>query len=489
MSDINALLWRKVQAGKRYDPLIPKSNCTPKDVGIGMTDLSVKEMAELVKISLVDTAGIAPLFSKNSLKETCAAIYGFIYNHFQYKADTAVQYLRSPSCSWNVRYDGIDCKSYSIIASSILCNLGLTHYIRQIRQPGFAPEMWTHVYIVVPVDQKNGSFSKGHFTIDGTVSNMNEPLYTQKSDLKMSLQHIALRGVMSAQTGLGISLGDIKGMFSGGWSPSCIGGTYDATTFNKTLATVAPWFDDQLYMINDGIRNNTSVFEMINKLLKNTQQFKDHSLLTSKHNWNSKCSKDSTKAYGDLGEWYNNIIMKAFLQWLQTYFDVTFTKQAGVKRGEFEIPVTFKKQDFNENSIEVVLLQSIKLKSTTKDIKRFEITPYVQDKTNQSSFDILKFISGLGTTLASFNAPAPTNTTTNPVKAPISTGNLIKYPVSGDLANYTPSKNSSGLTNKVDDTGLSTAGIVLIGAGCVIAIKAMTSGSASSKKKTTAKAK
>lgn len=489
MSDINALLWRKVLLGKQYDALIPKSNCSQKDVGIGMTDLSVKEMAEMVKISLVDTAAIAPLFSNSSLKETCAAIYGFTYNHFQYKADTAVQYLRSPSCSWKVRYDGIDCKSYSIIASSILCNLGLTHYIRQIKQPGFAPEMWTHVYVVVPVDQKNGSFSKGHYTIDGTVSTMNEPLYTQKSDLKMSMQHYALRGARPAR-GLGISLGDIKGIISGGWSPSCIGGTYDANTFNSTVATVVPWFDDQLYAINDGIRNNVAVFDKINVLLKNTQQFKDHSRRTSEHDWKSKCSKDATRGFADLGEFYNNVIMKAFVQWLQTYFDVVFVKQVGVPCGDYIIPSSFKKQDFN-SPVDISLLQSMKLKATTKNIMRFEISPYIQKKENQTSFDILKFISGLGTTLASFNAPAATNTGSTPTTGTSSGTKLTlgQKPVATTnttLNNSKPGDLIKRANDRVDDTGLSTLGYICIAGAGFFGVRAIMN---SSKNKKTAKSK
>lgn len=367
MSDINALLWRKVKDGKQYIGLIPDSNCSQKNVGIGMTDLSVREMAAMVRLSLIDTAKIAPLFSKSSLKETCAAIYGFVYDHFQYKADTATQYLRSPSCSWKVRYDGIDCKSYSIIASSILTNLGLIHYIRQIRQPGFVPEMWTHVYIVVPIDQKTGSLSKGHYTIDGTVATMNEPLYIQKSDLKMSMQHIALRGAQP-QPGLGISLSTVKSMFGSGWAPSCIGGVHDATDVDKTLATIVPWFDDAIYSINDGIRNNDpKVFDLVNRLLKNTQQIQAHSKAYAGHDWNSKCSKDATAAYRNLGQWYYNIVMTAFVQWLEQYFDVTYTTLANVQQGQFEPDCAFTKTSF-AGIITVKQLATLKMKPTTVHI-------------------------------------------------------------------------------------------------------------------------
>lgn len=487
MSDINALLWRKVQDGKQYNGLIPPSNCTQKNVGIGMTDLSVKQMAEMVKVSLIDTAAIAPLFSKSSLKETCAAIYGFVYNHFQYKADKAIQYLRSPSCSWSVRYDGIDCKSYSIIASSILSNLGLTHYIRQIKQPGFMPEMWTHVYIVVPIDQKTGSLDKGHYTIDGTVATMNEPLYIKKSDLKMSMQHIALRGAQPP-TGLGISLNDIKGIIGGGWSPSCIGGTYDANVFSKTVAQVAPWYDDMFYAINDAIRNNAPIFDLVNKLLKNTQQMYEHSYWTARHDWKSKCSAEATRGYGDLGVWYKNIVMLAFLPWLEQYFNITYTTLTGVKKGEFEIPISFKKEDFNEGTIDVKMLQSIQMKPTTHEIKRFEITPYIADTENHhGSFNILQFMSGLTTTLASFNNPGatppatnnPTTTTPGGVKT---TPNISPIKNIGTL----PIKKPVGVNDnkKVEQSSFGTVGYVLLAGAGIWAISAITK-----KKPSTSKAK
>jgi hypothetical protein len=324
MSDFDFLLHRVLRDGKQYDKLIPKTKCDGVALGEGMTDFTVTEMAIMVDQYYSQTEKIAPLLKKRSLQQTCNAIHEFAYWHFQYKADEEVQYLRSPACSWYSRHTGIDCKSYSIVASCILINLGINHYIRRIKQPGFAPELWTHVYIVVPADQKTGSIAPGYYVIDGTIATNVEPIYSEKSDQYMSMKHIGLNA--PAQQGLsGFSLSFFKNMFSSGWSPSCIGGTYDSKNFDTTLAKFVPWFDDIFYQINQAIRENSpSVMQLVNTMLTNAQQIQQHSYWTSQKNWDSSCSKGATKAYAQLGQYYYDIAMKAFLPWLEMYFTITY---------------------------------------------------------------------------------------------------------------------------------------------------------------------
>jgi len=330
--------------------------------------------------------------------------------------------------------------------------------------------MWTHVYVVVPVDQKTGSLSKGHYTIDGTIATMIEPVYTEKSDLKMSMQHYALRGAVPkrSQRGLGIALSDVTKMFSGGWAPSCIGGTHDMNDFNKTMASIVPWFDDAIYKVNDAIRNNKPIIDLVNNLLKNTQEIKEHSQAYSKYNWDSKCSKDATKAYADLGLWYYNIIFQAFLPWLENSFTVTYGTVT-VHKGDYEAKSEFTKTSFNGGTIDVKVVATIALKSTTKDIKAFEITQYVQDTKNQSSFNLLTFLSGLNTTVASFNSPAATTTTT-PVKTGVIKGSQLTY--TGTLPTKAIDKNNGiGTGAKVDTgTGLGVLGWGAIAVGAAILI-------------------
>ena len=400
MDGFDYLLHRQLRDGKEYEKLIPETKCDSTYLGDGMTDFSVSEMAKMVKAYFRQMQKVAPLLKKRSLQQTCNAIHDFTYWHFQYKADKEVQNLRSPACSWYVRRDGIDCKSYSIIASCILTNLGIKHYIRRIKQPAMHPDLWTHVYVIVPKDQAATNVATDYYVIDGTIADNKEPLFTEKSDLYM-MEHLGLNG--AASQGLnGFSLEYFKGMFSSGWSPSCLGGTHDSKDFDATLASMVPWFDNAFRQVNQAIVDNSpGLLAAANRVLVNAQQIKAQSESYSKYNWDSSCSKGATKAYAELGKYYNDIATKAFLAWLQTYFDITVAT-VNVKRGGFEPDTKFTKTNFNKDTVPAQQIASISLKPGTTDIKGFEMTPYVVEKTNHATFDAYKFMEGLTTTIASF---------------------------------------------------------------------------------------
>lgn len=195
MSDFDSFLFRKIHSGEKFEKLIPKTKCQKIDAGTGNTDHSIDKMIEVVQTYSWQMDGVADLLKKSSLKNTVGNIYDFCYNHFQYKADKAEQMLRSPACSWKERYTGIDCKSYSIIASSILTEMDLLHYIRKVKQPGSAPSEFTHVYVIVPVDQNAGTLLQGYYVIDGTTHDNKEVVFTQANDSFMEgLQHSILNG-------------------------------------------------------------------------------------------------------------------------------------------------------------------------------------------------------------------------------------------------------------------------------------------------------
>lgn len=366
MSDIDLLLYRPIKNGKQYDKLIPKTTCKPTVLGKGMTDFSVSEMAKIVKKYFLQLSKIAPLLRNGSLQQTCNAIHKWTYDHFQYKADKETQFLRSPSCSWHVRYEGIDCKSYSILASSILVNLGIAHYIRRIKQPGFYPELWTHVYVIVPKDQKTGKLSSGYYTIDGTVATQDESIYTDKSDLFMGMQHIGLNGARRSgysNPGLGLSIAEVKGWFAGGWKPSCIGGSLDAQDFNEATAIIVPAFDDMFYNVNQALRYGDGLIEKINKLIRVAHQLKDHSSRKASGNWKSACSRDSVNGYKDLCAYYYNIVNGPFMEWLKYYYNVTTGSQT-IPNNTFEYTFAYDKNSDVAN-IQVPTVTALSPKATT----------------------------------------------------------------------------------------------------------------------------
>jgi Transglutaminase-like domain len=195
MSQFDTLLHREIKDGQEYSDLFQVAKNTPTNLGSGNTFHSIKTMQNWIGQYYNQCSGIAPILKKDTLKNTTTAIYRFLYDHIQYKQDGALQQIRTPANSWANRKAGIDCKSYSVFASCILLCLGIKHYIRQIKQPLYRPNRFTHVYVVVPYNQDTGSLDQGHYVIDATVKSNKEPLFTTKDDTYMEkLPHLGLNG-------------------------------------------------------------------------------------------------------------------------------------------------------------------------------------------------------------------------------------------------------------------------------------------------------
>lgn len=190
--NIDNLLKRNLLGGQEYEPLFPAVSCDKVSLGNGNTFNTVRLIKSWVVKYNYQTKEVAKLLQQSSLKETCDKIYWFLYNHIQYRADGFEQNLRSPACAFKQRVEGVDCKTYSIFASCLLVNMGIKHFIRQIKQPSFKPELFTHVYVIVPLNQKTGDIKQGYFIIDGTTSNNREPIYIMAHDTEVSLPHFGL---------------------------------------------------------------------------------------------------------------------------------------------------------------------------------------------------------------------------------------------------------------------------------------------------------
>lgn len=195
--------------------IFPQASCRSTELGNGDTFFSVEQIATTINSYYKQCKKIASLLEKNTLQKTCKAIHQFLYWHFQYKADGALQKLRSPACSWRQRYEGIDCKSYSILAGSILKMLGYNFYIRQVKQLlSETPNDFTHVYIIVPIDQKNNDLKKGYYVIDGTVPTTDELPYIIPVDY-LVMKHIGLNGRQrNYLTGLGVTITPVGGDYT-----------------------------------------------------------------------------------------------------------------------------------------------------------------------------------------------------------------------------------------------------------------------------------
>ncbi len=193
--EISAPLKRNIEPGVKYDNLLPDVSCEAHNLGDGSNNTieGVEFMANWIEKYAFQTTKLTEKLlhegkvSRDDLGKTAQGIYNFLYHHIQYTADGELQQLRSPACAWQQRYQGVDCKSYTIFAMSILQNLGITAAIRQVKQPGFYPEQFTHVYVVIPVNQSVKSKITGKYhVVDATKHHNVEGDFLVKRDRIMS---------------------------------------------------------------------------------------------------------------------------------------------------------------------------------------------------------------------------------------------------------------------------------------------------------------
>ena len=189
VSSVNKSLYRPLRDGAAYESLIPKHikivNDFDKESDRVNTYETLKYMAEWAYKYAYQMKAVAPLLKGRLLQETVNKIYEFLYSHFQYKLDGPdFQDILAPSAAWHFRRTGFDCKTYSILASTILQNLGIPHSFRMVQQAGIMPGEWSHVYVIVP----NGNT---HLVIDATTHTNKEVSYTNKHDYTMKHRGLA----------------------------------------------------------------------------------------------------------------------------------------------------------------------------------------------------------------------------------------------------------------------------------------------------------
>jgi hypothetical protein len=179
---INQLLYRPVSQSKKYDKYFPKVSCQSTFLKETTTTGGLELINEWSKKYAYQTEKISKELKGETLPETINNIYNWLYNYLQYDADGYEQKLKSPACSYHMRFDGIDCKSYSLFASSILSNLGIAHKLRKVVQPS-DPTRWSHVYVVVP-------YKNQELIIDATKSINTE--VTKLKEFDMDVKDVSL---------------------------------------------------------------------------------------------------------------------------------------------------------------------------------------------------------------------------------------------------------------------------------------------------------
>ncbi|WP_053405036.1 hypothetical protein [Persicobacter sp. CCB-QB2] len=175
---------RKIKSGREFDRYFPKPERTnPLLTHSGDSFDTLKFMGQIIEQTLKDTQRISTVLKGKNDYETARNIWNFIYHHIQYTPDARhEEQLRRPARSWADRAEGVDCDCYSILASSILYNLGIAHKLRKTAYNG--RESYQHVYVIVP--NKDGSMPKPYATIDPVLSQFDqEKPFSKKYDKSM----------------------------------------------------------------------------------------------------------------------------------------------------------------------------------------------------------------------------------------------------------------------------------------------------------------
>jgi len=469
------LLFRPILSGAEYDKLIPPRFCEQTNLGTGDTGFTVDRMAEWVKQHYQQLSKVAPLLKGESLQETLVNVHLWTYWHFQYKQDGAKQQLRSPACAWYSRADGMDCKSFSIVVSSLLLNLGIKHYIRRIKQPkSNYPNDYTHVYVIVPLDQLTGDLSAGYQTIDATTPTSNEPEKTEPKDIYMNFNHTGLNGVATPnrkkRLGLGIGLSDIKNLnfgsiFSG---LSCLGGSaYEKGDLERLLPAILAKYDfiynDLNIAVATGDMEKLSVCQSLCVCWPIISVEKMDAIFYS-NKWN-KCTDDTIRTTKAIHQSFSDIVTPLMEAYLNQYFIRSKSGLISHRVMDYQPGApSFAEMFFSDlgrNAVHQVDKFTFMVKPGVKQIPKFEFTTDIKNAMNNGSAppSPQQYLSSLTTIISTIGGTAQPPSGNNNTPG----GNYTQDPSAGGNGTGTGNGN---MTNP-DKKGIGLLGWTAIGAAAI----------------------
>jgi hypothetical protein len=172
---------RTIKNGLQFNHLIDTSGVTFTssftEGGVNDTVLKIKE---IIQNNHLQVSELAKTLKRNSLTESCEAIWNFVFHHIQYKHDkVGVEQLSTPARIWLNRSTPntpSDCDDHTIFCGSLLYCLGIPF---SIRISGYDNKPFSHVYVVV----------EDSICIDTVLHRFNvEAPFTSKKDSKMTIE-------------------------------------------------------------------------------------------------------------------------------------------------------------------------------------------------------------------------------------------------------------------------------------------------------------
>lgn len=446
--DINRLLYRNIKPGYQYEGLIPKYKGVQYDfdkAGNSNTYDTLKFMQKWVEKYHYQMNRIAPKLKGSTIENTKNKIYDFLYWHFQYKLDESLQQLYSPSAAWHFRKTGFDCKTFSILASCILTELGIPHSFRKVKQPGLMSGEWSHVYVIVHDRNRE-------LVIDATSHTNTEVVYTQKYDVMLKHRGLAAPIVINhidpfnvnglacncdsyQNNGLGLTIGGFN--FSNLFSQlSCIGGSsLDQNRLKGYLNNIEKYYNGLFAQLNQALiqKNTSQISAITNEFFGNGSMFEQASRKNAQKGWND-CTEKNIGIATRVFNFYNVTVGAALQVWIDDNFTVTSTGQTQI----YSSAGAESKYGFAHlnNTPPVVVNENVyNFQLKPKTIKAFEMTPYLKQlgdlmaQNKPFAFNAAQYLSGLATVVHVFSNSG--NTAIDPTTGQIiDTGNM---PIGNDL--------------------------------------------------------
>ncbi|MCZ4693882.1 hypothetical protein DWB61_03760 [Ancylomarina euxinus] len=172
---------RTIKNGLEFNHLIDTSGVTfTSSFSEGGVNDTVLKIREIIQNNHEQVSQLAKTLKRNSLVETCGAVWDFVFHHIQYKSDkVGVEQLSTPARIWLNRSTPntpSDCDDHTIFCGSLLYCLGIPF---SIRIAGYDNKPFSHVYIVV----------SDSICIDTVLHRFNvEAPFSSKKDSKMTIE-------------------------------------------------------------------------------------------------------------------------------------------------------------------------------------------------------------------------------------------------------------------------------------------------------------
>ena len=185
----------KIKDGKEYDHLFPAAQNKITLIRETVDIISVVDDIQIiVSETLYQTEKIAPILQGRNLHETLYNVWKFGKDYFNYAEEDDEQ-LREPAKSWQDRFTGIDCDCYTILCSSILCNLGIKHTYRLAK---YSSDTFQHIYIIVIHNELESSLIRSNYIVLDCVKdsfNLEHPYTGKPKDIMNKLEVYRLSGI------------------------------------------------------------------------------------------------------------------------------------------------------------------------------------------------------------------------------------------------------------------------------------------------------